>query len=81
MTSGQLLLEGFELMLVGMVLVFVFLVLLIGCIKVMAAGLQRFSSHETAAMAVSTPVAALPDADTLAAIQAAVHQHRSRNDR
>ena len=79
MTSGQLLLEGLELMLIGMALVFIFLVLLIGCIRLMSTLLQRATVHEPVPL-VAARVAAgpLPDADTLAAIRAAVQQHRSR---
>ena len=81
MTSGQLLLEGLELMLIGMGLVFVFLVLLIGCIRLMSAILQQVSVPDVTA-AVATSTASSPyhqdvDADTLAAIQAAVRQHRA----
>ncbi|TDQ39526.1 OadG family protein [Thiopseudomonas denitrificans] len=82
MTSGQLLLEGLELMLIGMGLVFVFLVMLIGCTRLMSLLLQRATVHETtSAVATSIPVPAgpVPDADTLAAIRLALRQHRSRS--
>lgn len=80
MTSGQLLLEGFELMLIGLVLVFTFLVLLIGCIRLMSLLLQRIAVHEATTVVAATPASAnsLPDADTLAAIEYAIRQHRSR---
>ena len=77
MTSGQLLLEGLELMLIGMGLVFTFLVLLIGCIRLISVVLQRATVHEPVALvATQSPAGPVPDADTLAAIQAALHQHR-----
>lgn len=82
MTSGQLLLDGVELMLVGMGLVLVFLVLLIGCIRGMSIVLQRFAVTEpqTAAVTAVIPTPCdLPDADTLAAIQAAIRQHRGQS--
>lgn len=82
MTSGQLLLEGLELMLIGMGLVFTFLVLLIGCIRLLAVLLQHATVQEPiAVVATRTPAGAASadiDADTLAAIQAALHQHRGR---
>lgn len=83
MTSGQLLLEGLELMLIGMGLVFIFLVLLIGCIRLLSFVLQRATAHEPVAVVATRapacrPVLADADADTLAAIQAALHQHRGR---
>lgn len=80
MTSSQLLLEGLELMLIGTGLVFIFLVLLIGCIRLMSLLLQRTTVQDSVpVLATATVACPLPDADTLAAIQAAVHQHRNRH--
>ncbi|MGI6408995.1 MAG: OadG family protein [Gammaproteobacteria bacterium] len=82
MTSGQLLLEGLELMLIGMSLVFVFLILLIGCIHLISVVLQRATVHESVALvATRSPAGPVPDADTLAAIQAALHQHHGHRAR
>lgn len=83
MTSQQLLLEGVELMLFGMGLVFLFLVLLIFCIKGMTFVLERIApeeSHAATATAVTAPAAITRavDADTLQAIQIAIKQHRAR---
>lgn len=80
MTSSQLLLEGLELMLIGTGLVFIFLVMLIGCIRLMSVLLQRATVQDIVPV-VASPVScsSMPDADTLAAIQAAVHQHRNRH--
>ncbi len=83
MTSGQLLLEGVELMLFGMGFVFAFLVLLIGAIRLMSQLLERFTPAAmppvAAAAVKSRPAPAeQPDAELLAAIQAAIHQHRAR---
>lgn len=80
MTPSELLLEGVELMLFGLGSVFVFLVLLIVCIRLMSSVIGRFESAPTAQPASAQSVSAMPetDADILAAIQAAIHQHRAR---
>ncbi|OEC36120.1 oxaloacetate decarboxylase, gamma subunit [Pseudomonas cuatrocienegasensis] len=81
MTSSQLLLEGVELMLFGMGFVFLFLVLLIGAIHLMARVLARIAPAAAAPVVrqASVPVASSgPSADVLAAIQTAIHQHRAR---
>ncbi len=83
MTSQQLLLEGVELMFFGMGLVFLFLVLLIYCIRGMSLLLERFAPDESnVATAVPSPAqkagTKAVDADTLQAIQIAIKQHRAR---
>ncbi|AHL75018.1 oxaloacetate decarboxylase [Stutzerimonas stutzeri] len=80
MTPSELLLEGVELMLFGLGSVFLFLVLLIICIRLMSFMIGRFGSAPTPqpASIKSTAVTAEMDADVLAAIQAAIHQHRAR---
>lgn len=83
MTSGQLLLEGVELMLLGMGFVFAFLVLLIGAIRVMSnliGQLAPAAPQPAPARPHRVPPAPAqqPDAELLAAIQAAIHQHRAR---
>ncbi|WPC06526.1 OadG family protein [Pseudomonas benzenivorans] len=82
MTPSQLLLEGVELMLFGMGFVFVFLALLILSIRLMARLLERFAAP-VPQRAVAAPVptrasAQDPAPEVLAAIQAAIHQHRAR---
>ena len=78
MQTSQLLLEGVELMLFGMGSVFVFLILLIFCIRLMTFLTGRFVSESpaTPTQQVATPAPA--DAETLAAIRAAIHLHRAR---
>lgn len=83
MTSGQLLMEGVELMLFGMGFVFAFLVLLIGAIRTMSQLIDHFAPaavQPVAAHAVKPRPApsAEPDVELLAAIQAAIHLHRVR---
>jgi oxaloacetate decarboxylase gamma subunit len=79
MQTSQLLLEGVEIMLFGMGSVFVFLVLLIYCIRLMSFLTARFVSEPAATLApVQTAPAVDADADTLAAIKAAIHLHRAR---
>jgi oxaloacetate decarboxylase gamma subunit len=80
MTPSELLLEGVELMLFGLGSVFVFLVLLIVCIRLMSFVIGRFDSAPAVQPASAQPVSAMAetDADIVAAIQAAIHQHRAR---
>jgi len=81
MTSSELLLEGFELMLFGVGTVFLFLILLIGCIRLMSFLVGRLESVPASSPACDRPVVAEEaDADIIAAIQAAIHQHRARRD-
>jgi oxaloacetate decarboxylase gamma subunit len=83
MTASELLLEGVELMLFGMGFVFVFLVLLVGVVSLMSRLITNFAPPAPAP-AVSTSISSAgspshePDAETLAAIQSAIAQHRAR---
>lgn len=83
MTASELLLEGVELMLFGMGFVFVFLVLLVGVVSLMSLLIATFAPP-AAAPAASSPLSSAksashePDAETLAAIQSAIAQHRAR---
>jgi oxaloacetate decarboxylase gamma subunit len=86
MTPNDLLMEGVELMLIGMACVLAFLILLIGAIRCMSALIVRFvpesitaetnapSPHSRPAVAPAQDVSS----DVLAAIQAAIHQHRGK---
>jgi len=82
MTPSQLLLEGVELMLMGMGAVFFFLALLILAIRLMARLIERLvPTAPLRAPAAPLPVKLAgyePEADVLAAIQSAIHQHRAR---
>ncbi|MDM1707958.1 OadG family protein [Thiopseudomonas alkaliphila] len=81
MSPHNLLLEGVELMLFGMGFVFVFLILLIGCIKVLSAVLERFTPPATPTP-VATPNSIIlsdqPEPAVLQAIELAIKQHRAR---
>jgi oxaloacetate decarboxylase gamma subunit len=78
MTPSELLLEGVELMLFGIGSVFVFLVLLIVCIRMMSSVIGRFESAPPVQPVSNGPAATEVDADLVAAIQTAIHQHRAR---
>ncbi|MED5238913.1 MAG: OadG family transporter subunit [Pseudomonadota bacterium] len=73
--------QGLELMLVGMGVVFVFLVVLVGITTLMSALVQRFG--QTPVAPAATPAATpaptasdLPSAAVIKAIEKAVQQHR-----
>lgn len=82
MTSADLLMEGVDLMVLGVGSVFIFLILLIGCISLMSRAVTRFLPEEmplAAAPRRTAPVSALPvDSETHAVISAAIRQHRAR---
>ena len=81
MTPSQLLLEGVELMLFGMGSVFLFLALLILAIRLMARLIERFAppaASRAAVVPAPTQFVEQPEPAVLAAIQAAIHQHRAR---
>ena len=76
----SLVLAGIELMLVGMGTVFVFLTLLVFVVKLMSAMVARFvtTKEPTAASASQTTGAVAIPAAHVAAIAAAIDQHRIR---
>ena len=84
MTAGEMMMEGVEIMLYGVGFVFLFLVLLIYCIKGMSWAVARLAPEHpvqaTAAALHVSPAAALaaPSADELMAIKFAIQQHRAR---
>ncbi len=67
--------SGIELMFVGMGIVFLFLAMLVGAINIMSMLVLRY--FPDAPSPVRTPVPVSPDASTIAAITAAVHQYRN----
>lgn len=82
MTSSELVMEGLELMLLGMGSVFVFLILLVAVTTGMSAFLSRFFPE--ALPVAKPPKRAKPatggavDPEIVAVIGAAIKQHRSR---
>jgi oxaloacetate decarboxylase gamma subunit len=79
MTPSELLLEGVEIMLFGVGSVFIFLILLIICIRLMSSFISRFDTAPAHRPQTASPVPEVAaDTDVLAAIQAAIHQHRAR---
>ena len=73
--------QGLELMLVGMGVVFVFLIVLVGITTLMSALVQRFGQAPVAQVAASaaTPLSTaseMPSAAVIKAIEEAVRQHR-----
>lgn len=79
---NPLLLQGVELMLVGMGVVFLFLFMLVGAVSLMSRLVARFAPEEVPparpAAASPAPVPAAVDARTLAVIREAIRQHRGR---
>jgi len=73
--------QGVELMFAGMGIVFLFLVMLIGAVKLMAYCVATFFPEEPPVAATPVPVAAASNGVTpavTAAITAAVHQYRAK---
>lgn len=73
--------QGLELMLVGMGVVFVFLVVLVVITTLMSALVQRFGQTSTPTVAVpaaapESAAADVPSAAVIKAIEKAVHLHR-----
>lgn len=73
---AELMNSGVELMLVGMGIVYLFLAVLVIAISVMSFVLQRFFPE---APPVPKKLSLAADKSTIAAISAAVHQYRNRN--
>ncbi|WP_133493584.1 OadG family protein [Alcanivorax sp. 24] len=75
-----LLSQGLELMLLGMGVVMTFLLILVGVMVTMAALINRFAPAATAPPAATDNPASSaeqPSPQVLAAIQAAIRQHRA----
>ena len=82
MTDGALLFESFMLMLIGMGIVFSFLLLLVGILRLMSTLILRLAPAEELQPAAPSPAAApLPadgSEDLIAVITAAVARYRAR---
>jgi len=72
----ELMSSGVQLMLVGMCIVYLFLALLVVAISIMTSLVRRFFPEEPP---VSKNVKSGLDANTIAAITAAVHQYQRKN--
>jgi oxaloacetate decarboxylase gamma subunit len=70
---------GLELMFVGMGIVFLFLTMLVIAINVMSALVQRFFPEAPPVPPVHPVITSNLDKSVVAAITAAVHQHRSKH--
>jgi oxaloacetate decarboxylase (Na+ extruding) subunit gamma len=70
--------SGVELMVAGMGIVFLFLAMLVVAINIMSSLVQRFFP-DTPALVVAGTVSSGIDKSIIAAITAAVHQHRSKH--
>lgn len=82
MQSTDLMMEGFNLMLMGMGFVYAFLALLVIATTLMSKTILRFSKPEPVAAMPTKKVAASSvqgqNPDIIAAISAAIHLHRQR---
>lgn len=79
MQTTNLITEGFNLMLLGMGFVFVFLTLLVIATTLMSKVILHFSKPEALAMPGQKGAARLPkqtNTELIAAISAAIHLHR-----
>jgi oxaloacetate decarboxylase gamma subunit len=73
---NELMSTGFEIMLVGMGSVFLFLAMLIVAVNIMAATIQRYFPEPPPESVNTTPTI---DPHIIAAVSAAVHQHRQKH--
>ncbi len=71
--------SGVELMFAGMGIVFLFLTMLVVAINMMSSLVQRFFPDAPIQVAAVTKVSSGIDKSIIAAITAAVHQHRSKH--
>ena len=75
----ELMSGGVELMFVGMGIVFLFLTMLVLAINIMSSLVQRFFPDVPPLVVAATTVSSGIDKSIIAAITAAVHQHRSKH--
>ncbi len=78
MMSDPLMLAGLQLMLVGMGTVFVFLTLLVFVVKLMSLLVEKFAPTELSQTAKSSGQVGLIPPAHVAAVTAAIDQHRRR---
>lgn len=78
MNSGELISEGFNLMLLGMGTVFVFLTLLVIVTSIMSSLVQKYGTVQPAVLKNPGAAGQLDEATLLAIISAAIHAHRSK---
>lgn len=76
----ELMSSGIELMFAGMGIVFLFLAMLVVAINIMSSLVQRFFPDAPPRM-IAASVSSGIDKSIIAAITAAVHQHRSKHKR
>jgi oxaloacetate decarboxylase (Na+ extruding) subunit gamma len=75
----ELMSKGIELMLAGMGIVFLFLTMLVLAINLMSSLIQRFFPEAPNLVGTVTTSSSGIDKNIVAAITAAVHQHRSKH--
>ena len=71
---------GTELMLIGMGTVFIFLSVLVVATKAMSAVVQRFVPVRQVVNPQMVTDSTLPTAEEVAAVSAAIHQHRAKRN-
>jgi oxaloacetate decarboxylase gamma subunit len=75
----ELMSSGVELMFAGMGIVFLFLTMLVVAINIMSSLVQRFFPDAPIQVTTATAVSSGIDKSIIAAIAAAVHQHRNKH--
>lgn len=82
-TTGDLLISGIKLMLIGMGIVFLFLALLVWVINMTAKIIQRYSPEAPTHLQPSTDAVSSPAEpvrrEIVAAISAAIHQYQKKS--
>ncbi len=76
---NEILIEGIELMITGMGIVFAFLAMLIAAVNVMSSVVQRYFPVQQLAKPVSPSFTSSSDSGIIAAITAAVTQYRNKH--
>jgi oxaloacetate decarboxylase (Na+ extruding) subunit gamma len=75
----ELISSGVELMFAGMGIVFLFLTMLVVAINIMSSLVQRFFPDAPIQVTTTTTISGGIDKSIIAAIAAAVHQHRNKH--